>query len=260
MNSSSESKEQEQEQVNSPTGEEQISLGCEEASSKSNKICSKDYRTDFIKDKTLSTKIIDSIISVHLGEPDIKDEASTYMIEMQQNKDEILKIAKKSTKLSLPCCENLDFWDIPAKNKKIDRFMNKSFPNQVDLCSFQHAGNVAVPIKFYLRTICTLSTKSLKSLEIGNFEITNSQLKKLVASIRHTAWVAFSSCILLTDEEPDLQKSLRGAQIEELNFIFTGSSEYSDWGRNLKRFQNIISALSKSIDVEKNLKRLIVED
>jgi len=35
MNSSSESKEQEQEQVNSPTGEEQISLGCEEASSKS---------------------------------------------------------------------------------------------------------------------------------------------------------------------------------------------------------------------------------
>ncbi|CAI2371433.1 unnamed protein product [Moneuplotes crassus] len=138
-------------------------------------------------------------------------------------------------------------------NKLTMRFMDFSFPNNVNDIVFTLQDKIIMkPLKCF-NSVIRLSSKVLKNALFYEFCFTNSQLKRLIPAYKHVRILSLEACKLSVPTVPDFSNALENSKIKKLILDESGQPSWSDWGNNLDEFKNLIQGLATSPDFKSSL-------
>ncbi|CAI2375393.1 unnamed protein product [Moneuplotes crassus] len=155
---------------------------------------------------------------------------------------------------------NIDF----SKSASCDRtFLQSSFPNQTNKLALNNYDYISNEIKIknisrYFREITRVIARVARLVHFYNFEISQTQLTKLLSCCRDKPELEFYSCKIHTETSPDLSKLTSEWKIEQLSFDFCGKIDCCNWKLNLGHFENLIGGISTSESLCQSLKNLSI--
>ncbi|CAI2387198.1 unnamed protein product [Moneuplotes crassus] len=191
------------------------------------------------------------------GEPIQFDQTSNLPLDLRKgNLQEFLtKINKR-----IPDCKFISIESIPGENEVVKTFLSLYFPNKVEQFYFNDRSDLSSCLSFYMTALEALSSKVEEEFVIYNFEVSQHQMKTLLAKYKRKRRFGFLSCKLALSSVPDFGGALQGSQLKALGLNGCGSSDLGDWKNNPAHFENLIEGLAKEQDFKDNLKWIGMED
>ncbi|CAI2364035.1 unnamed protein product [Moneuplotes crassus] len=155
-----------------------------------------------------------------------------------------LKFLTKVNK-RIPDCEGIRIDTVPGENEGIKTFLRVYFPKEVGWFYFNDDSDLRRCLSFYMKALETLSPKVEKGLGIYNFEVSQHQMRTLLAAYKHKSTFGLYFCKLALSLVPDFGGALQGSQLEGLSLIGCGDSARGDWNNNPSHFENLVKGLAK---------------
>ncbi|CAI2359058.1 unnamed protein product [Moneuplotes crassus] len=203
--------------------------------------------TDFLKD----CEVYDEYSS---AEEEIQFDQKTCLY-LDLNKENHLEFLTKITK-RIPDCEYISIGSIPGENEVVKTFLSLYFPNKVKQFYFNERSALSSCLSFYMTELEALSSKVEEKFGICNFEVSQNQMKTLLAKYKRKSWFGFVDCNLALSSVPDFGGALQGSQLERLDLTGCGASARGGWKNNPSHFENLIEGLAKEQDFKNNLKMI----
>ncbi|CAI2372541.1 unnamed protein product [Moneuplotes crassus] len=141
-------------------------------------------------------------------------------------------------------------------HKYISKFLNTSFPIEVNEFAFIGTFGMKTNISKYFNSIMRLGHRVLKDVFFSRLKLNRHQLKRLLASFKHVKCFRILSCKLCVPYVFDLSKALINTQIAKINLSYCGDSDNCDWENNPQEFTYLIQSLATSVDLKLTLSEI----
>ncbi|CAI2365111.1 unnamed protein product [Moneuplotes crassus] len=192
----------------------------------------------------------------NLKDKEIKFDQKTCLtldLENDNHLEFLTKINKR-----IPDCRSISIASIPGENEVVKTFLRLYFPNKVEHFHFNEDSDLSGCLSFYMTELEALSSKVEERFWICNFEVSQHQMKTLLAKYKRKRWFGFYNCKLALSSVPDFGGTLKGSQLEILDLHCCGISDLGDWENNPAHFKNLIEGLAKEQDFKNNLKHILM--
>lgn len=211
------------------------------------------YRREVDLSRTIVNNIHFSID--HRQVLDVKN--NKIILDLSEMAD--MNILKLLSKHKLPNLSLIILHKVPEKNKYVKQFLMHSFPNEVNVMTFNVKNPSLNSVSYYFKALLSISSRVKSTIYFNNYELTEKQFWKLVkANKTKSQKINFTNCRFLTSSIPDLTDALVGFTAKELDFWGSGKSYLNHWASHPQLFENIIIALGRVEDVRESLRKIVM--
>ena len=179
------------------------------------------------------------------------DSGAEIVFNLQNDKYMCLLGALKS--FQLPQIKSFTFNNVPEDSELVKSFIENNIPIQSQF-EFNKEKQVEIKGSKYLNAFKSAADKTLDVFSINNTILSANELCEIISTAKYCKKLQFCFDFIEFDEELDFIENMEGCKIEYLSFNSSGSSYYSDWNQNPKRFVNIVVAISRCIPLSVSLK------
>ena len=157
------------------------------------------------------------------------------------------------TSFQLPQIKSFTFNNVPEDSELVKSFIENNIPIQSTF-EFNNKKQVDIKGSKYLNAFKSAAKKTFGIFSINNTILSANELCEIISAARYCKKLQFCNDFIEFDEEWEIDANMEGCKIEYINFNFSGSSNFSDWNQNPKRFVNIVVAISRCVPLSASLK------
>ena len=195
--------------------------------------------------KSIYEKFVNQSITLNSG---------TSMV-FSLNDDKWLTMLRTLSNFRLPEINYYQLDYIPADSEDVKTFMKNSISAQKKFW-FNYKKQVQVEGSKYFEALKSVARITADNYYVYYTNFSAHEFCGLISAAKSVKNLHFFYDLIPLDYECDFGTDMEECKIEQIQFVYSGGSSYSNWGQNPMRFENLIAAISKCEPLTKSLKTL----
>ncbi|CAI2367620.1 unnamed protein product [Moneuplotes crassus] len=184
-----------------------------------------------------------------------KLEYSSTWLSLYLDSDSDMSCLKDLSKFKLPDLRQITLKSIPEDSEDLKKFLSGSLPKNLQKLSLNHNSKELIKMPTYINSISSATQCVHSEILLYNFEISDSNLCKLLHVGQSQPKVNISHCKITTTQEANTQE-IAGTPAKNLCLDCCGIAKYSDWQNHPENFEYLMVKLAQNKNLPKRLKTI----